>query len=60
MHGILSTGQLRAAPPRLNQVFTASTGSDANETAYKAAFMWRRANERGDADFTTEEIESAM
>lgn len=60
MHDILSTGLLRAAPPGLNQVFTASTGSDANETAYKAAFMWRRASERGDADFTPEEIESAM
>jgi 4-aminobutyrate aminotransferase/(S)-3-amino-2-methylpropionate transaminase len=60
MHEILSTGLLRAAPPGLDQVFTASTGSDANESAYKAAFMWRRTNERGDADFTPEEIESAM
>ena len=60
MHEILSTGLLRAAPPGLNQVFTASTGSDANGTAYKAAFTWRHANERADADFTPEEIESAM
>lgn len=60
MAEVLSTGILRAAPPGLDQVFTASTGSDANETAYKAAFMWKRAEERGDADFTAEEIESAM
>lgn len=60
MEEVLSTGLLRAAPPGLDQVFTASTGSDANETAYKAAFMWRRAKERGDADFTPEEISSAM
>lgn len=60
MEEVLSTGILRAAPPGLDQVFTASTGSDANETAYKAAFMWKCAEERGDADFTAEEIESAM
>lgn len=60
MEEVLSTGILRAAPPGLDQVFTASTGSDANETAYKAAFMWKRAEERGDSDFTAEEIESAM
>ncbi|CAM1506191.1 Fc.00g058320.m01.CDS01 [Cosmosporella sp. VM-42] len=39
---ILETGILRAAPKGLDQVFTATTGSDANETAYKAAFIWRR------------------
>ncbi|GAB7365631.1 hypothetical protein MBLNU230_g6696t2 [Neophaeotheca triangularis] len=60
MDSVLSTGLLRATPPGMDQVFTASTGSDANETAYKAAFMWRRARERGDADFTMEEIESSM
>lgn len=60
MEEVLLTGILRAAPPGLDQVFTSSTGSDANETAYKAAFVWKRARERGDADFTSEEIESAM
>lgn len=60
MEEILTSGLLRAAPPGLDQVFTSSTGSDANETAYKAAFIWRRAEERGDADFTPEEISSAM
>ncbi|KAJ8128183.1 hypothetical protein O1611_g5453 [Lasiodiplodia mahajangana] len=36
---ILETGILKVAPPGLNQVFTAMAGSDANETAYKAAFI---------------------
>lgn len=57
---ILKTGLLRAAPPGLDQVFTSTTGSDANETAYKAAFIWRLSQERGDRDFTTEELESSM
>jgi 4-aminobutyrate aminotransferase/(S)-3-amino-2-methylpropionate transaminase len=59
---ILSTGMLRVAPKGCNQVFTALAGSDANELAYKAAFMWRRRQERGgpDVDFTAEEISSAM
>ena len=59
---ILETGILKVAPKGLNQVFTAMAGSDANETAYKAAFMWRRMQERGGAkvDFTAEEISSAM
>ena len=59
---ILETGVLRVAPKGLNQVFTAMAGSDANETAYKAAFMWRRQQERGgpDAEFSPEEIESSM
>ena len=58
---ILKTGILKVAPKGLDQVFTAMAGSDANETAYKAAFMWRRRQERGaEADFTAEEISSAM
>ncbi|KAH6885202.1 4-aminobutyrate aminotransferas-like protein [Thelonectria olida] len=57
---ILETGILRAAPKGLDQVFTATTGSDANETAYKAAFIWRRTQERGGKDFSAEEIDSAM
>ncbi|KAI0480290.1 4-aminobutyrate aminotransferase, partial [Xylariaceae sp. FL0804] len=59
---ILETGMLRVAPPGLNQVFTAMAGSDANETAYKAAFMWRRQKERGGpaVEFTEEEMESSM
>lgn len=59
---LLKTGVLRVAPKGLNQIFTALAGSDANETAYKAAFMYRRRQERGgpDVDFTAEEIKSAM
>ena len=59
---ILETGILKVAPKGLNQVFTAMAGSDANETAYKAAFMWKRRQERGgpDVDFTAEEMSSSM
>ncbi|KAA6412278.1 MAG: 4-aminobutyrate aminotransferase [Lasallia pustulata] len=59
---ILKTGILAVAPKGLDQVFTAQAGSDANELAYKAAFMWKRRQERGgaDVDFTAEEISSAM
>ena len=59
---ILETGVLRVAPKGLNQVFTAMAGSDANETAYKAAFMWKAQQKRGgpDVDFEPESISSAM
>ena len=59
---ILETGVLRVAPKGMDQVFTAMAGSDANETAYKAAFMWRRQQERGgpDVEFSAEDISSTM
>ncbi|KAK4218006.1 4-aminobutyrate aminotransferase [Rhypophila decipiens] len=59
---VLKTGILKVAPKGLNQVFTAMAGSDANETAYKAAFMWRRQHERGGphVEFTQQEMDSAM
>lgn len=59
---ILESGILSVAPKGLNQVFTAQAGSDANELAYKAAFMWKRQQERGgaDADFSAEDIASSM
>lgn len=59
---ILESGILKVAPKGLNQVFTAMAGSDANETAYKAAFMWKRQQKRGgpDVDFSAEEISSSM
>jgi 4-aminobutyrate aminotransferase/(S)-3-amino-2-methylpropionate transaminase len=44
---ILETGMLKVAPKGMNQVFTALAGSDANELAYKAAFMWKRRIQRG-------------
>lgn len=59
---VLKTGILKVAPKGLDQVFTAMAGSDANETAYKAAFMWRRARDRGGhhVEFTEEELNSVM
>jgi len=59
---ILETGMLSVAPKGCDQVFTALAGSDANELAYKAAFMWRRQQERGgpDVEFTAEEMSSTM
>ncbi|KAL5611902.1 hypothetical protein BROUX41_000529 [Berkeleyomyces rouxiae] len=59
---VLHSSLLRAAPKGQTQVFTGMSGSDANETAYKAAFMWRRQHERGgpSADFTEEELTSSM
>ncbi|RMZ67172.1 4-aminobutyrate aminotransferase [Pyrenophora seminiperda CCB06] len=59
---ILETGILTVAPKGLNQVFTAQAGSDANELAYKAAFMWKRQQQRGgaDAEFSAEDISSSM
>lgn len=59
---ILETGILSVAPKGLDQVFTAQAGSDANELAYKAAFMWKRQHQRGGShvDFTEHEISSSM
>jgi 4-aminobutyrate aminotransferase/(S)-3-amino-2-methylpropionate transaminase len=59
---ILETGILKVAPKGCDQVFTAQAGSDANELAYKAAFMYKRRQQRGgpDVEFTAEEIESSM
>jgi 4-aminobutyrate aminotransferase/(S)-3-amino-2-methylpropionate transaminase len=59
---VLRTSILKVAPKGLNQVFTSMSGSDANETAYKAAFMWRRQHERGGAhiEFSEEDIASSI
>ncbi|KAL5003173.1 4-aminobutyrate aminotransferase [Aspergillus recurvatus] len=59
---ILKTGILKVAPKGLDQVFTAMAGSDANETAYKAAFMYYRQQQRGgpEKEFTEEELQSSM
>ncbi|KAG6027250.1 hypothetical protein E4U41_000993 [Claviceps citrina] len=60
--GILEAGVLKVAPNGLGNVYTAMAGSDANEIAYKAAFMHRRQQERGgpDVDFSAHELESVM
>ncbi|ODV58753.1 4-aminobutyrate aminotransferase [Ascoidea rubescens DSM 1968] len=57
---ILKDGILAAAPRGLDKVWTALSGSDANETAYKAAFMYKAAKKRGNSKFTKEELESVM
>ncbi|KOS19728.1 4-aminobutyrate aminotransferase [Escovopsis weberi] len=59
---ILKKGILKVAPKGLGNVFTALAGSDANELAFKAAFIYRRQQERGGPDvaFTEEELQSAM
>ncbi|KND88276.1 4-aminobutyrate aminotransferase [Tolypocladium ophioglossoides CBS 100239] len=57
---LLESGILKAAPKGLEQVFTATTGSDANETAYKAACIWKGTQERGGKDFTDAEMSSVM
>ncbi|KAF2223259.1 4-aminobutyrate aminotransferase [Elsinoe ampelina] len=59
---ILENGIFRATPKGMNQVFTSTSGSDANELAYKAAFMYRRQQERGGStvEFTQQEMDTSM
>lgn len=58
---ILQDGLLSACPPGLTKVYTAMCGSCANETAYKAAFMYHQARKRGtNVDFTPEELQSCL
>ncbi|KAJ4147626.1 hypothetical protein LMH87_002138 [Akanthomyces muscarius] len=62
-HDVLKDGLLRAAPPGLDKIFTAQSGSEANELAYKAAFMLYRRKQRGEAgspDWTPEEVSSCL
>jgi 4-aminobutyrate aminotransferase/(S)-3-amino-2-methylpropionate transaminase len=44
---LLRDGLMRVAPPGCTQVFTAQSGSEANELAFKAAFMAYRRKQRG-------------
>lgn len=58
---ILAEGILSQAPPGLDKVWTDLSGSGANETAYKAAFMYKRAQERGyNTAFSDAELKSTM
>lgn len=57
---LLEQGILKAAPPGMTKVWTATTGSDANETAFKAAFMLQASRDRGARDFNQEELTSVM
>ncbi|CAI5756752.1 unnamed protein product [Candida verbasci] len=57
---ILKDGLLAAAPPGMNKIWTSLCGSDANETAYKAAFMYQHSKIRGNKPFSEEELSSVM
>ena len=58
---ILKDGLLAAAPKGLDKIYTSLSGSDANEMAFKAAFMWKRQQQRGaDTPFTAEEMRSCL
>lgn len=52
---------LKFAPKGQDHVWSGLSGADANELAFKAAFMYYRSKQRGyDTEFTTEENESVM
>ncbi|PWI69178.1 hypothetical protein PCL_01563 [Purpureocillium lilacinum] len=60
-HDMLNDGLLKVAPPGLNRIFTAQSGSEANELAFKAAFMLYRRKERGDGvEWTANEMSSCL
>lgn len=54
------SGLLKYAPKGMTEVWPGLSGSDANELAFKAAFIYQAAKKRGNADFTPEELESCM
>jgi 4-aminobutyrate aminotransferase/(S)-3-amino-2-methylpropionate transaminase len=57
----LKDGLLKVAPPGLDKITTASSGSEANEVAYKAAFMLHQRLKRGKGvEWTEEETMSSM
>ncbi|KAI9476729.1 hypothetical protein LPJ79_002045 [Coemansia sp. RSA 1821] len=51
---------MRVAPRGLDMVFTTAHGSDANELAYKAAFMHHARKCRGARGYSAQELESVM
>ena len=58
---MLKDGLLRIAPPGLDKIFTAQSGSEAVELAFKAAFMLHRRLERGEnTEWTSEEMASSL
>ncbi|EGY23133.1 hypothetical protein VD0002_g7986 [Verticillium dahliae] len=58
---LLKQGLFRAAPAGLDNIFTAQSGSEANELAYKACFMLYRRKERGEGvEWTAEETSSCL
>jgi 4-aminobutyrate aminotransferase / (S)-3-amino-2-methylpropionate transaminase len=60
-HDILKEGLMKVAPEGLNNIFTAQSGSEANELAYKASFMLYRRKQRGEGvEWTQDEITSCL
>lgn len=58
---ILRNGLMKVAPKGHSYIFTAQSGSEANELAYKAAFMLYRRRQRGDGvEWNEEEISSCL
>ena len=47
-HDSLKNGLLKVAPEGCDKIFTAQSGSEANELAFKAAFMLYRRKQRGE------------
>ncbi|KAM0755936.1 4-aminobutyrate aminotransferase [Meredithblackwellia eburnea MCA 4105] len=56
----INSGLLSVAPKGVPHLFTQMCGSCSVEGALKAAFMAYRARERGDAEFSPEELSSCM
>ena len=57
----LKNGLMRIAPDGLDQVFTAQSGSEANELAFKATFMRYRRKQRGEGiEWSAEEMRTVM
>jgi len=58
---LLTEGLLRVAPKGHNKLFTAQSGSEANELAYKAAFMYYQRQKRGEGvEWSDHEIQSSL
>ncbi|KAI8321682.1 4-aminobutyrate transaminase [Martensiomyces pterosporus] len=57
---LLEEAFMRVKPKGMDMVFTSSHGSDANELAYKAAFMRYALRKRGARAFSAEELQSVM
>lgn len=60
---MLKEGLLKVAPSGMDKIFTAQSGSEANEMAFKAAFMLHRRRERSqreNPEWTNEEKTSSL
>jgi 4-aminobutyrate aminotransferase/(S)-3-amino-2-methylpropionate transaminase len=57
---ILEDGLLKFAPKGFSNIWTALSGSDANECAFKASFIYQSAKRRGSAGFSQEELRTTM